>query len=308
MTVSNFSSQVNVLLSTYNGEAYLLEQLQSLYQQTYPNVKVVVRDDGSSDSTLNLLKKEASDAKLVLQSPEANIGPAASFFKLLESSDDSDFFAFCDQDDLWNKDKIERAIEALTSIPSDIPAMYFSSVECVNEANNFIKLSPLPKKIGFGNALVENVATGCTVVLNKKARNLIVKSLPNQCLMHDSWCYLVVSCYGKILFDGSPSMRYRQHSNNTIGAATSVVDNFVRRIKRFSLRKHGRFRFSDQAAEFLEHYGDSIPSQHQALLSQFVKAKYSLLNRFCLAFSPTIWRQSFLDNLILRLLILLNRF
>ncbi|MDP1659484.1 MAG: glycosyltransferase, partial [Methylotenera sp.] len=182
MTNTNLSSQVNVLLSTYNGEAYLLEQLQSLYQQTYLNVKVVVRDDGSSDSTLNLLKKEASDAKLVFQSPEANIGPAASFFRLLETSGDAGFYAFCDQDDIWVPNKIEVAVEAIKKTSSEIPVMYFSRLVFVDSTNQFIKLSALPRSIGFGNALVENIATGCTVVLNKAARDLVVKSMPSQCL------------------------------------------------------------------------------------------------------------------------------
>ncbi|MDI1307811.1 MAG: glycosyltransferase family 2 protein [Methylotenera sp.] len=308
MLNADSSNQVNVLLSTYNGEAYLHEQLQSLYQQTYENIRIFVRDDGSSDSTYGILQQVASENRIFLQRPDANIGPAASFFSLLDISGDAGFYAFCDQDDIWNRDKLERAVLALGSLPEDIPAMYFSRLDYVDANNQFIKLSPQPEKIGFGNALVENIATGCTVVLNKSARDLIIKSLPDRCLMHDSWCYLVISCFGEVLFDDQSTMRYRQHSNNAIGAATSVWDSYIRRVKRFSLFKHGVFRFSDQAETFLERYSEVLSDEAKALLLEFLGAKKLFLGRFRLVFNRKIWRQSILDNLILKLLILMNRY
>lgn len=308
MTKTNLPNQLSVLLSTFNGEAYLLEQLDSVYKQTYKSVQIYVRDDGSTDSTLDFLEIEQSQNRLTLFSGDQNIGPAASFFKLLSASDNSSFFAFCDQDDLWSKDKLERAVSALKSISIDTPAMYFSAVECVDERNCFIRLSSMPKKIGFGNALVENIATGCTIVLNKSARNLIVKSLPDKFLMHDSWCYLVISCFGEVVFDPKPTMRYRQHSNNVIGASTSLWNTLARRIKRFSFRKDNVFRFSDQAERFLILYRDSIPLTQKLLLLSVVEAKKSFSKRMKLTMNLKIWRQSTLDDLILRVLILLNRY
>ncbi len=308
MISADFSSQVNVLLSTYNGEAYLLEQLQSLYQQTYPNTKIIVRDDGSTDSTLNLLLREASLGKLTLLPQGGNIGPATSFFKLLETSGNADFYALCDQDDIWVSNKIELAVKAIKQLPSEIPVMYFSRLMYVDSKNQFIKLSALPSSIGFGNALVENVATGCTVVLNKAARDLIVKNIPSQCVMHDSWCYLIISCLGQVIYDPFPSIRYRQHVANAIGASLSVMDTIKRRIKRFKFQKDGVFRFSNQAETLFALYENQIASENRTILKQFVNAKESLPRRLMLALSRYIWRQGFVDNLILRVLILLNRY
>jgi len=297
-----------VLLSTYNGGSYLLEQLQSLYQQTYQNVKVIVRDDGSSDFTLDILQKEASEDKLSLQISDVNLGPAASFFKLLDISGDAGFYAFCDQDDIWDSGKVEVAVGAISKFSPEIPVIFFSRLTYVDSENNFIKLSPLPKAVGFGNALVENVATGCTVVMNKTARDLIVKNLPTQCLMHDSWCYLLISCLGKVIFDSKSHIHYRQHSSNAIGASTSVLQTIHRRLKRFQLAKRGIFRFSNQAESFLSSYLKLIPENKRLLLQQFVEAKQSFKGRIILALSKKIWRQNAIDNFILRLLILINRY
>ncbi len=126
--------------------------------------------------------------------------------------------------------------------------------------------------------------------------------------MHDSWCYLVISCFGQILYDETPTIRYRQHSNNTIGAATSNWDNFVRRLKRLRFNKKEVFRFSDQAAKFLTLFESMIPQSNKILIKQIVAAKTSFSVRICLALSSKIWRQSILDNAILRVLILLNKF
>ncbi len=297
---------VNILLSTYNGEQFVLEQLNSLYTQTYPFIRIYVRDDGSSDSTLSLLRDEQSKGKLMLLPEGKNIGASASFFTLLGGSKNAGFFAFCDQDDIWNKDKIERAVTEFAQVTDDIPTMYFSAVECVDAENNFIKLLSPTQKIGFGNALVENVAIGCTVVLNKSARDLIVREPPSQCLMHDSWCYLVISCFGTVLYDSRPSMRYRQHSNNVFGAPTSAIDSLIRRVKRFSFRSNGVFRFSDQSTIFLNIYGNAIPERYKAILNLYVMAKHSFIARLQLLITPRVWRQKMLDNLILKLLILLN--
>lgn len=308
MTDTNLSNQVNVLLSTYNGEAYLHEQLLSLYLQTYQHTKIYVRDDGSSDSTLDILQKEASENRLSLQISEANLGPAASFFRLLETSGDSGFYAFCDQDDIWNSDKIEMAVYAIQRFSPKIPVMYFSRLTYVDSENNFIKFSPIPRVLGFGNALVENVATGCTVVMNKIARDLIVKSLPTECLMHDSWCYLLISSLGEVIFDSKSHIHYRQHSSNAIGASTSVLQTIYRRFKRFQIAEYGVFRFSNQAENFLNLYFNLIPENKRHLLQLFIMAKQSFKARVELALSKDVWRQNPIDNFILRLLILINRY
>lgn len=308
MTNTDLSNHVNVLLSTYNGEAYLHDQLHSLYQQTYQNIKIHVRDDGSSDLTLDILQKEVAEDRILLQSSDTNIGPAASFFRLLDISGDAGYYAFCDQDDIWLANKIEIAVDAIKKNPSETPVMYFSRLVFVNSENQFIKLSPLPKGVAFENALVENIATGCTIVLNRAARDLILKSIPSQCVMHDAWCYLLISCLGNVIYDPFPSIHYRQHASNTIGASTSVFDTIKRRVRRFKFSKDGVFRFSNQAEVLFALYRNVIPIDKKNKLLKFISAEQSLMSRLKLAFSDDIWRQNSVDNLILRLLIIINRY
>lgn len=303
------STRVNILLSTYNGAKYLQPQLDSLYQQTYINCSIFVRDDGSSDDTLDILKEAQSKGSLHILPSNENLGPANSFFALLkESPADCGFFAFCDQDDIWMQDKIHNAVTALKQFSDDTPVMYFSRVTYVDANNKYIKLSPLPKCVGLGNALVENVAIGCTVVINKPARDLITQKIPKTCLMHDSWCYLLMSCLGNVIYDPMLSINYRQHASNTIGASTSILQTIIRRFKRFKIGKHGVFRYSNQSELLLELYGNLIGENKKELIVQFVNAKQSFHKRLILALSPKIWRQNFIDNLILRALIIFNRY
>jgi hypothetical protein len=165
-------------------------------------------------------------------------------------------------------------------------------------------LTLIPKKIGFGNALVENIATGCTMVLNKKAILLISEKLPDHVYIHDWWCYLVISCFGEILFDPHPHIKYRQHGKNTIGVATTRIEIIKRKLARFI---SGRLWISEQAAIFFNLYNTRIPECHQQTLSLLIKAKSSYCRRIQLALSKQIWRQKQSDNLILRFLILINR-
>jgi len=302
-------ARVTVLLSTYNGCKYLLEQLNSLYQQTYPDIRILVRDDGSSDSTRSILDSEQSDGRIEILEGHNNLGPALSFFELLRSaaSTDTEYVAFCDQDDVWHPEKIAHAISALTGVAGSGPAMYFSRAEIVDEHLDHIGFTEVPEKIGFGNALVENVAVGCTTVLNRKAIDLIGENLPGKVLIHDWWCYLVLSCFGEIIFSECPDIKYRQHGSNTIGIAANMLERWGRKLRRFFGSGGGHQWISEQTVSFLNTFGDSIPSSRRPLLDKFIGAKSSLRYRLQLALSKDVWRQKWSDDLILRFLILINR-
>jgi glycosyltransferase involved in cell wall biosynthesis len=305
------SGKVAVLLSTYNGEKYLDEFLLSLTKQEWPDISLFVRDDGSSDKTLQTLKRFQSDSKInfTILPSTVHLGAARSFFKLLiEAGDGFNFYAFGDQDDVWFPDKISRAVNKLISLSQNIPTLYCSRQEYVDEELHHLKLSRIPRRIGFGNAIVENVATGCTVVMNKVARELILSSLPDKCLMHDWWCYLTISCFGQVVFDDNPGIKYRQHDTNEIGAATEFSDDLNRRMRRFLISEGGAFRFSDQVRVFIENFRDRIPEEQLNILNLVMSGKSSLKDRIHLAVSGDIWRQRWVDDSILRALILMNRF
>lgn len=301
--------QVCVLLSTYNGERYLQEQIASVRAQEDVKVCLIVRDDGSTDSTIALLNRFQSDHQLKLIPGDANLGPAMSFLNLLESApSDCKFFAFCDQDDVWQKNKLARAAAALAPFGEEVPAMYCSRLGIVDSNLQSLGLSRVPRQIGFGNAMVENVATGCTIVLNQRARSLILSALPDQCEMHDWWIYLVISCFGEVIYDPTPAIRYRQHVGNVVGIGLDLKSEFLKRIDRFKKRSGGVFRCAQQAGDFLEAYGERIPEEKAELARKFIRGKRSFFARLGLALSSQIWRQRRVDGIILRALILLNRY
>jgi glycosyltransferase involved in cell wall biosynthesis len=304
-------SKVAVLLSTYNGNKYLDEYLISLRKQAWRDITLFVRDDGSSDITLQILKRnqDISNTNLLILPSDGHLGAAKSFLRLLDGAGDGfDYYAFGDQDDVWLPEKISRAVNKLKSVSKNIPALYCSRLEYVDENLNHLQWSRIPRRIGFGNAIVENIATGCTVVINKLARELIVSHNPLECLVHDWWCYLVVSCFGQIVFDDFSSIKYRQHSSNIIGVATTFIDDVSRRVKRFFSSNGGVFRFSNQVKVFIDAFGDRIPEEQLRILNLVISSKSSNKDRFRLAVSSYIWRQRKIDDVIMRILILINRY
>jgi glycosyltransferase involved in cell wall biosynthesis len=300
-------AQVTVLMSTYNGDQFLQQQLNSLYQQTYPNVKILIRDDGSTDTSRDILASEQQRQAIEQFAGHDNIGPTRSFFTLLRhaAQTETTYVAFCDQDDVWLSNKIERAVSMLVPV-SDRPALYCCRLEIVDEQLQSLNLSSLPKKIGFGNALVENIAVGCTMVLNRKAIDLLCQQeLPGEVYIHDWWCYLVIACFGDIIFDDNALIKYRQHGSNAIGAASNRLGVLKRKFARLL---NGRLWISEQAIIFQNLFVDRLAPAHGELLTSMCQAKSSFWHRVRLALSGAVWRQKCVDNLILRVVILLNRF
>ncbi len=305
------SNKAAILLSTYNGEKYLGECLRSLNDQDWPDITVLVRDDGSTDGTLDILEHWQANARseFRLVPAEGNVGAAKSFFQLLREAEDRfEAYAFSDQDDIWLPKKISRAMESLQSVPTTMPALYCSRLEYVDGQSRHLQFSRIPRRIGFGNALVENIAIGCTIVMNRAARDLILAHLPAECIMHDWWCYLTIACFGRILYDEQANIKYRIHGGNKIGAPISFSDDATRRLKRFFNSEGGVFRSSDQAEAFFMSHANDLPAQARQVLELMQPSKISLKKRLALAGSGLIWRQRRMDDFILRILILMNRF
>ena len=304
------SDEVTVLLSTFNGGTFLQQQLDSLYAQTYPQIRILARDDGSCDTTRMILEREQAGGRVELLAGHDNLGAAGSFFELLKQAarTHTRYVAFCDQDDVWLPEKLSRAVAMLSANHDGRAAMYCSRLEIVDANLAHLGYTPEQKRLGFGNALIESVAVGCTIVLNREAIDLICEKMPASVLVHDWWCYLVLSCFGEIVFDRDAHIKYRQHGNNTFGAANGQVDRLRRNLHRFVGRGDGREWQSRQASVFMATFGDRIPAARQRLLKLFVAAKSAWWPRLKLALSNDIWRQRKADNLAWRFLVLMNRF
>ncbi|MGB3918247.1 glycosyltransferase family 2 protein [Thiothrix litoralis] len=237
--------EVAILLCTYNGQHYLSDQLDSIVTQTYPNWIMWVSDDGSQDNTLSILAEYRSkwpDGRLsIVHGPGQ--GFVANFLSLACRADiQADHYAFCDQDDIWEADKLQRALDWLQGVPADVPALYCSRTRLVDADNNSIGFSPLfAKSPVFANALTQNVGSGNTMVFNHAARLLLLEAGATvDVVAHDWWLYMLVSgCGGKVFYDPYPSLRYRQHDANVVGVDLSWSGLW------FQFRKLWRGHFRD---------------------------------------------------------------
>lgn len=301
-------NKVAVLLATYNGEKYLPEFFESLEKQTYKNFEIYVRDDGSSDASLQVVKSFSERLKITVIDSTERIGAAKSFIQLLLGvSDQFDCYMFADQDDYWHFEKISRA-QANINITGG-PVLYCAGLELVDSQLTHISFSSAPRIINLNNALVENIATGCTLALNPKARRLIIENLPNNLTMHDWWIYIVLSALGKIVYDDYAALKYRQHAGNAVGAATNVAHDIVRRINRFFLTKRGGvFSISSQAEEFYRCFGPLLTMRDAKLVLSLIRGKKNLWSRCRLVFNPNFVRQKWIDTFILRIVFMMNRF
>ena len=302
------SRQINVLLSTFNSQKYLPQLLDSLLGQTYPEIVITVRDDGSTDETCKILQ-DYSVRLAILRLPKGErLGAAKSFLHLLaNAASESDFYAFCDHDDVWRRDKLQGAVSKLEALDSNMPMMYFSRLEYVDADLKHLGYSPLPPSPCFANALVEDIVSGCTVVLNRAARDLVVLQIPQHVVMHDWWCYLVVSAMGKLVFDPYPSIRYRLHGQNESGAATNLFDNYWRRIVRWRKKGSQGHLIRAQVSEFASLFRDCLGAEDRAVLDSFLRPRLTILSRVRYAFGMDVFRQSWSDTMILRALILMGR-
>lgn len=246
--------RIAVLMSTYNGEDYLHEQINSiLLQNGNFQLDLWVRDDGSKDNTHSILQKYAEDNKLTWYTGK-NLGPMHSFMDLIHHCKGYDYYAFSDQDDYWLPDKLLRGISFLSNRRG--PTLYFSNAQVVDRALNDLDRKVYKKrpKLDFYTLTCAGGLLGCTMVFNKKlAEKIQEKAMPSKIVMHDFYLSLVcLAIGGIILYDELPSVKYRQHGKNVVGVSHGFSDKVKARLK--SVVDKPSISISDQAKCLLELY------------------------------------------------------
>lgn len=222
------NSKVDILLSTFNGEKFLFDLLDSVINQTYEFWELIIRDDGSEDTTRNILNsyKQRYSAKIVLiEDVSPRLGPCKSFLSLLSKSS-SPYVMFCDQDDVWLRDKIEVSLNCIKKNEIEnpgVPLVVFSDMVVVDENlrtlnESFFKGLSAPKsRISDPYYLVyRNVAAGCSMLANKKAVSLL-DNITKNIIMHDGWLMIATALNGKNIFIQRALVKYRIHGKNVIG-------------------------------------------------------------------------------------------
>lgn len=314
---------VQVLLSTYNGEAYLKEQLDSILNQKNVAVKLFVRDDGSSDGTVDILRAYAALHDNICYLCGENCGVVASFFRLFELSDPNvDFYALSDQDDVWDEDKLSIACQKLEQMrkakspkkkknDSQIRVFATPLLYCCDAWNTDDALNPLSESMqtagkelipDFRNALIENIARGASIVFNQALMSYIRISMPQDIYMHDWWLYLVASCFGEVYYDSAAHYKYRQHAGNTLGAAApSGCSKFFRRLQQS--RTNGG-HISRQAKAFERIY--NVPEEKKQFLHILTKYQDVKAYRKMGKSGKYLFRQNKKDNRVFQLMFYSN--
>lgn len=269
--------KVAILLSTYNGEKYLVDQINSIRKQTFKDWNLFIRDDGSTDKTLNIINRltKKDNRIFFIDDKEKHLGPMKSFIKLLNDVD-ADYYFFCDQDDYWLSNKLELMLNAINK-NNNVSQLLYCGLKCVDKNLNPINndFEDLLGKINGKSRFIGNDMPGCVMLFNKKTRDLVVKYTNDykDIVMHDWWIALVAQVFGQIEFLDKPLILYRQHGDNSIGAGKN--GGILRKIfqkdvlkKQINLVKITYL----QSRAFYISFKNILPLKYRKFLNDFLNA------------------------------------
>ena len=303
-------ARVAILMCTKDGAAFIDDQLKSIADQTHENWILIVSDDGSNDETVAKLERfaETHRQKTTIRKGPGR-GVCANFLSLAnDPTIDADYFAFSDQDDIWQPDKLRRALAWLATVPADVPGMYCGRTELMSIDERSYGFSPLfSRPPSFQNALVQSLGGGNTMVFNRAAKKMLELAATIDVVLHDWWLYQLVSAAGGMVhYDRQPMLKYRQHPDNLIGSNIG----WRGRLVRLRMMLHGRFRdWNDTNIAALRRLpAHLIQPKNREVLELFAKARCaSLPKRLYYLRQSGVYRQTLLGNLGLLAATILKR-
>lgn len=301
--------KISVALCTYNGTNFLREQLASIATQTLLPAELVVCDDGSEDATNAIVREFASSAPFPVHfyvNP-LNLGVTANFSKAVELCG-GDLIAFSDQDDVWLPHKLARAEQMICQGTNPTGTLYCSRLQYVNTSLLPLGLSSIPAAIGFPNAIVENIATGCSVVFGSDIRRRFLQAEPSHMLMHDWWAYLIATAFGRVVYDPTPSVLYRQHDDNITGWEPKPLRlwNRTKGLVRRVLGNKRKLDSLNQASSFVATYPD-IAQKNRQIVEEVLRLRdVGMLSRLRYVLSPRVKHNDAIENFGLKIALLMG--
>ena len=302
---------IDIILSTYNGTRYLTEQLESVLKQTYQNWHLIVRDDGSTDDTVEIAKRYAAQfpGRITYIDDRENLGACRSFAKLLSETKAS-YVMFCDQDDVWLPHKIEITLNKMLAMELEcgkaVPILVHTDLQVVDsnlkllDASywNYRKIDPSRDRLNY--LLSQNIVTGCAMMINSALREK-VKYIPQEALMHDWWLALIAAVFGRIFHISEATICYRQHGKNTLGAKQWSLGHWVELLFKYSEVKGRMLKAEQQAKAFLELYqADNISYGDKKILDTYANLrKFNYFYRRYLIFKYKYFKAGFIRNLVM---------
>ncbi|MCR5369937.1 MAG: glycosyltransferase [Clostridium sp.] len=296
---------VAVILCTYNGEKYIREQVDSILAQSWTRLHLYIQDDCSTDGTMEALRFCQDDPRVTACRSGRNLGYPGSFYDLLSRTDGEDYYAFSDQDDVWEKGKLERAVNLLEQADESRPAVAFANYEVCDENLNTLRISAGPnRKPDFLYSLYACLGLGFAMVINRAARKLITERQSVKTSTKDVWIGMCCTAFGEAFFDPVPCAKHRRNA----GAFSSQDRNFLQ-IQRDRIRK---FVFGDEFSyvyavmqEFEEMFREELPEEREKELLFFLNRGFP--HRFRKVFYPRRLRYAFSDEIMLRMVFLTGK-
>ncbi len=264
---------VTVVMATYNGERFLKQQLDSLIAQKGVRVNILVRDDGSSDKTKTILEDYQSRGLLKWYTGE-HLNVQKGFLDLLKNAPEADYYAFCDQDDVWDDDKLLAAVTELDDMDNSKPAMYYCGQKLVDEELELISVhSVYTQRNPHTNFFFSNVA-GCTAVFNRQLLDALNSAQPEFIHCHDNWAFKVcLALGGSYVVDPVARINYRQHGGNAVGLNVGVKGRY-RQVKRYM-----SIKLKKQCENLLLCYGDRMTPEYKKIAEDICNYDISFKNR-----------------------------
>lgn len=307
-------NRIDILMATYNGEAYLKDQIDSILGQTYQNFRLLIRDDGSTDSTREIIADFAqkNPSKIEILPSQQGLGAKGNFSMLMQHVQAASYVMFSDQDDVWMPHKISKTLEAMqaaehrhgTACPILVHTdLVVSDHQLATIHPSFFQYTGLNPR-GFdrlNRLLIQNIATGCTLMLNRALLQL-ASPIPSQAIMHDWWIALVASGFGVIRVVPQATMHYRQHQKNTIGAKKfSLLQLFLDKIRRWRSQKKPPLMAHDlarlaQAEIFYKVYQNQLESKQKKIVEACLQLKAPCWKNRYLMLKHRLFKSGFIRN------------
>lgn len=305
------SRRVTILVSTWNGEAHLLQQLESLAtQETDATIDVILRDDGSSDSTLDIARTFAALHPWVRVHAGENLGVVGSFGALLHLVDeDTDLVMLCDQDDVWLPDKVASALADIDDLLDDPRPTLHASRSVITDEN----LRPIgetnlhPRGPSFPHAMIQTLAPGHTMAFNRALFTLARDHWPtDRILMHDAWLYLLASAFGIVSFDRGTHTLYRTHAHNTLGYDVGVLGRLRGRVRR--ILTQDRSAYTLQVMALCDELGGELTAEDRGIATGFAYSQRTVWLRASYLRRHPIVHETRLTSLVAMALYLVGRY
>ena len=271
--------KVTVLMSTYNGELYLEEQIDSILNQKGVLINLLVRDDGSSDNTVSILKKYRDKGLLNFYTGE-NLNFAGSFMQLLRDAPQSNYYAFSDQDDIWLEDKLSNAIQVLSKL-SNPYKLYSSNLIVYRNGKQEGLLRDEKTYTDIYKAMNSSICTGCTMLFNHNLRELVLSHTHDYIHCHDLWFFHISVIFGGFYYDNNAYILYRQHGSNQIGAKYKLIDRIKSKCKSIRTLRYQHYR-EIEAKRLLKEFEGLIDVKMLKAIKRVAFYKKNLFNRLAL--------------------------